>query len=109
MTRITAPAEQFAQQLRDAGLPEPEREFRFHPTRKWRFDFCWPECKVAVEVEGGIFKRGPGGHTSITGIKRDIEKINAAQLLGWRVFRFHAQHINDDEAVPLVRQAMEAA
>ena len=25
-----------------ATVPEPVREFRFHPKRKWRFDFAWP-------------------------------------------------------------------
>lgn len=106
--RVTAqPAEQFLLQVRSAGLPEPEREFRFHPTRKWRFDFCWPEAKIAVEVEGGVFMRGKGGHTSITGITRDMDKINLAQLLGWRVLRFHAKHIDDDEAIPMVRQMLE--
>lgn len=38
-----------------AGRYEPEfvREHRFHPTRRWRFDFAWPDEKVALEVEGG--------------------------------------------------------
>jgi hypothetical protein len=50
---------------------------------------------VALEVEGGIFghkkkdgaRRGKGAHSSVTGILRDIEKYNAAGVLGWRIFR----------------------
>lgn len=29
-------------------------EYRFHPTRKWRFDFAIPHIKVAIEIEGGL-------------------------------------------------------
>lgn len=36
-----------------AGAPPFVREHRFHPTRKWRLDFCWPEQMLAVELEGG--------------------------------------------------------
>jgi len=38
--------------------PEPVREYRFHPKRKWRFDFAWPDCQVAVEIEGGVWRAG---------------------------------------------------
>ena len=30
------------------------REHRFHPTRRWRFDFAWPKLLFAVKVYGGI-------------------------------------------------------
>lgn len=64
------------------------REHRFHPTRRWKFDFAFPEHRVAVEMEGGIYSK-KGGHSSVTGIKRDIEKYTAAAVLGWRVLRYH--------------------
>lgn len=70
------------------GSPLPEQEFRFHPTRKWRLDFAWPEQRVAVEIQGGVFTKGRGGHTSGVGVQRDCEKGNAATLLKWRVLRF---------------------
>ena len=38
--------------MRTEKLPPFEREFRFASPRRWRFDFCWPERKVAVEIEG---------------------------------------------------------
>ena len=40
------------------NLPAPVPEFRFHPERKWRFDFAWPEHKIAVEQEGGVWIQG---------------------------------------------------
>lgn len=68
------------------GLPAPEREYRFHPTRKWRFDFAWPALKVAVEIEGR------GRHQTFTGYAADCHKYNEAVALGWRVLRFPAAY-----------------
>lgn len=62
-------------------------EHRFHPVRKWRFDFAWPEQKVAVEIDGGTALRLPS-HTSIKGMERDREKSNQAALMGWTVLRY---------------------
>ena len=49
---------------------------------------------IALEIEGGIFggkeangRRYKGAHSSVTGMLRDIEKYNAAAVLGWRVLR----------------------
>ena len=66
-------------------LPGPVAEYRFHPERKWRFDYAWPDAKVALEVEGGVWTGGR--HTSPAGFLKDIEKYNAAARLGWRVLR----------------------
>lgn len=73
------------------GLQPPEREHRFHPTRKWRFDFAWPSHKLAVEVEGG-----GGRHHSFAGHHADCDKYNEAVRLGWRVMRFTGKHIKSD-------------
>ena len=64
-------------------------EFCFHPTRKWRFDFAVPSLMIAIEIEGGVYSRGR--HTRGKGYINDMEKYNAAQLLGWQVFRFTPQ------------------
>lgn len=65
------------------GLPVPVVEFRFHPTRRWRFDVAWPERKIAVEIQGGVWSRGR--HSRGTGQLADMDKLNTAQSLGWRV------------------------
>lgn len=64
----------------------PEGEYRFHPERRWRFDFAYPDLKIAVEAEGGIFTGG--AHTRGAHYAKDCEKYNQATLLGWRVFRY---------------------
>lgn len=75
------------------GLPPYHREYRFHDTRRWRFDFAWPERNVAVEIEGGVWTRGR--HTRGKGFENDCEKYNAAVLLGWRVLRFTGAMLDD--------------
>lgn len=72
--------------LKMHGVPECEREFRFHPVRKWRFDFAWPEKKVAIEIEGAVWTGGR--HTRGAGYVKDCEKYNAAAELGWVVLRY---------------------
>lgn len=69
-----------------AGLPAPTPEYRFHPERKWRLDYAWPERRVAVEIEGGIFVAGR--HSRGAGMLSDMAKYNAATLLGWRLLRY---------------------
>ena len=70
------------------GLNVPAREYIFHPTRKWRIDFAWPEEKLAVEIEGGIYSHGR--HTRATGFLGDIEKYNALTELNWSLLRYPA-------------------
>lgn len=70
------------------GQPEPVTEYRFHPSRRWRFDFAWPKLRLAVEIEGGLYHGRGGGHVSVNGFIGDCEKYNAATLLGWRVLRY---------------------
>ena len=85
-------------------LPEPEREFRFHPTRKWRFDFAWPEYKVACEVEGGTWIGGR--HTRGLGFQKDCTKYNEAALMGWLVLRVTEAHISSGKATVWIRRAL---
>jgi len=59
-------------------------EFRFHDTRKWRFDFAHLPSKTAVEVEGKVWG---GRHTRGDGFMADAEKYFEAHIRGWRVVR----------------------
>lgn len=67
------------------GLPRPVREHRFHLTRKWRIDYAWPDIKLALEVEGGVWTAGR--HTRGLGFMRDMEKYNALAEAGWTLIR----------------------
>lgn len=68
------------------------REYKFTPARNWRFDFCWPEQRVAVEIEGGVYMR-VSGHTSAAGYQKDCAKYNAAIEAGWVVLRYTPQMV----------------
>lgn len=73
----------------ERGIYPPVREYPFAaPDRRFRFDYAWPTAgKVALEVDGGVWRKGGGAHSHPSNILRDIEKHNAATLLGWRVIR----------------------
>lgn len=92
-------------QLRALGLPDADREWRFHPARRWRFDLAWPERKVAVEIQGGLFSNGR--HARGAGISSDYEKGAAATLLGWRVFWVTPHQIKMGQAANWVAEAMK--
>jgi len=85
-----------------ANRLEFEREYRFHPVRKWRFDFADPQRKIAVEVEGGIFTNGR--HSRGSGMRSDMEKYNAATMLGWRVLRFFSDDVKSGKAINTIMQ-----
>lgn len=76
------------------------REYKWHPTRRWRSDFCFTD-KVLVEIEGGVWTRGR--HTRGQGFINDCEKYNNAAALGWRVFRFVSGTVEDGTAIQFVK------
>jgi very-short-patch-repair endonuclease len=84
--------------------PEPTPEYRFHPVRRWRFDFAWPTEGVAVEIDGGQWRAGGGRHNT----DADRVKLNTAAALGWRVLHFsHSALAADPEGcIELTRAAV---
>ena len=92
--------------------PPPAEEFRFHPTRKWRFDFAWEAQMTAVEIDGGTWlsKHGKkGGHTTGVGYQRNAEKLNAAVALGWRILRYTPAMLDSNpvECVEQIKQVLD--
>lgn len=93
-------------QIRALKLPVPEREFRFCPPRRFRFDFAFLDPhRLAVECEGGTWIGGR--HQTGTGFSKDIEKYNLATLEGWRVLRFTGKMIKDGSAIELLKRALK--
>jgi very-short-patch-repair endonuclease len=110
---------QLAQHIDLEGLPHPQREYRFAShlrnerghVRMWRFDFAWPEQKVAAEVDGGRFmvrknRQGVpvpiGQHMT----ESDYAKLNVAAIEGWRVLRFTPQHIRTGKAARWLKEVL---
>lgn len=84
----------FVAKCKQYGLPEPEREYKFHPIRRFRFDFCFPDARLAVEIDGGVWLPGGGRHNRGAGYLKDQEKMNLAVLHGWRVLHYTPQNID---------------
>lgn len=79
--------DRFAFLWRVAQGPLLEREFHFHPTRKWRSDFAHLASRTLIEIEGGIFARKGGRHNRGAGYAKDAEKYLEAAMGGWTVLR----------------------
>jgi very-short-patch-repair endonuclease len=72
------------------GADEVVVEHKFHPVRRWRFDYAVPRIKLAVEYDGYSSTGHQGRHASLVGMTGDAEKLNHATGLGWRVLQFTA-------------------
>lgn len=87
-----------------AGLPEFVTELEFHPTRKWRLDYAWPQRRVALEVHGGVFTKGR--HTRGVGFTGDREKMNEAACHGWLVIEVSTEQLKAGVARDWVERAL---
>ena len=99
----SAPATEYALALKLDGIGYTP-EYQGIPGRRFRFDFAWPEHKLAVEIDGGTWTRGR--HVRPTGYAKDCEKMNLAQLEGWRVLRFTTEMVRDGTAVHMTQRAL---
>ncbi len=82
------------------GYPPPLFEFPFHVTRKWRWDCAWPVQMWAMEFHGGVWSYGR--HTRGKGFINDREKMNEAQLMGWRVLEIPLDWFKSGEVYTLI-------
>lgn len=87
-------------------IPIPQREYAFWPGRRFRFDFAWPEHRVALESEGGAWTNG--AHTRGKHFRQDCRKYSEAAVLGWCVIRVLSQDLNEPETFELIQRALEA-
>lgn len=94
-------------EIRDAGLPEPVREFRFSPKRKFRADFAWVDTDppLVVEIHGGTHTGGR--HTRGYGIKSDSEKINLLALMGFRYLQFTGDMVREGAAINTLKEVFK--
>ena len=76
-------------------------EYRFHPTRKWRFDYANEQFKIAIEIEGGVWTGGR--HVSGSGFIGDMEKYNEAVVLGWKLLRFTPEQMTKSATYETIR------
>lgn len=95
------------------------KEHYFCEGRMWRFDYAIPSHKIAIEVEGGVFKERTyrnkkgvlittvgGRHNSSEGFLKDMEKYNKAAVLGWKVIRVVPTSLNTDNTLTMIKEAV---
>ena len=76
-----------------------EREHTFLKDRKYRFDFAFLESKVAVEMQGKIWKKGR--HNTGTGLLDGYEKYNLAVYNGWVVFQLAQEMLKESDLMSI--------
>lgn len=73
--------------------------------RRWRFDFAFPDFKVAVELDGVVMKRingtwlTMGRHADVKGMRADNQKGVAAIMCGWSVLHFLQDEVKPRRAI----------
>jgi len=121
----------FALQLRAHEIKDVEFNIRdWHPSRRLELDVAVRTKKVGLEIQGGVFGqaiecnrcgakvtrvvrgrqvpvREALGHGTGTGLKRDYEKIIAAQLLGWILLPVTPEMVEDGTAINLFLEALK--
>lgn len=81
------------------------KEHRFHPVRRFRFDYAIPSYKIAIEVEGGVWTNGR--HTRGKGFLGDVEKYNQATVLGWRLIRCTPDTLTKSDTLSLISELVK--
>lgn len=97
------PTEAILNAICPGGVPE----YRFHETRRWRFDYAWPHRMVAFEIEGGTWKGGR--HSTGAGYRADCIKYNTAAINGWTVIRATTDMVRDGTAFEHLTSAIARA
>ena len=96
-------------------------EYTFMKGRRWRIDYAIVDQKIAIEVEGGIYKKTTyidkktgqpvtwigGRHNTSKGFKADIEKYNNLAAEGWLILRTTPQEMFSVEFTTIVTKCLK--
>lgn len=107
--RVNAGEELFLYWCRAVKLPEPVRNHRFNRLRRFEIDFAWPQWKIGVEIQGGVWMNGRGAHSRPVNILRDMFKHNMLIDDGWRVWHYTPGQVRTGEAIQHLDQIIRAA
>lgn len=99
--------EAFINEIEKDGRYAVAKEVKFHPIRKWRFDWALVRSKkqIAIEYDGGVFTGG--GHVRGMIFSSNCEKLNTAALMGWTVLRFTAPMIRAGMHETMIKEALK--
>ena len=98
-----------------------ELEYKFHPKRRWRIDYAIPKLKIAIEVEGGLFKKTTyfdkktgkvkthigGRHNTPASFLKDTEKYNELAAYGWLLIRATPENQYSQETLDVIQRCAQ--
>jgi hypothetical protein len=107
-------------QLDTAGFTDYKTQYKFelddyraYPA--WSWDYCFPQYKIAIDLDGGFEHVTCDGTGKITcdgfhqlpdGRARDNSKSNEASISGWIVLRFTQSQVEKRQAIATIRRAI---
>lgn len=96
----------FWRQIVESGIPLPVRQFEFAKCigRKYRADLAWPDERVLIEVDGGLYNGGR--HSNGVGRENDMERDAISCALGWKLMRFSPRHVRSGWALAMTKVAL---
>jgi very-short-patch-repair endonuclease len=94
--------EMLAFQIKAVGLPEPVREYKYIPGRRFRLDFAWPALKFGVEVQGMV-------HRIKKQFEADIYKRQLGLLAGWKILEVSGKTVRGGQAALWIAQLLKEA
>jgi very-short-patch-repair endonuclease len=76
--------------MKKLGFPEPEVQFVLRSTdgSVIRFDFAWPDVKIALEIDHSFW------HAGSAESRKDKGRDRRAALLGWHTLRLTEDDVN---------------
>lgn len=98
--------ELFDTQLKGLGITGYKRNVRFIPKRRFEADFFFPDLRLVVEVDGGIWLP-KSGHTSGEGYQRDRERDLEAALAGIVTYRVTSDQVRSGYAIDCIQRLLE--
>lgn len=96
----------FADQLREARLPPPIRQFCPFPDRAIRLDFAWPGRATDPILPGVAIELQGMAHRIKGRFKEDHHRHNALVLVGWTVYYVNGDMVRDGSALDLTTLAL---
>ena len=92
--------------LLHAVVPEPVSQFEIRD--RWgafvaRVDLCWRDVRLVAEADGFAY------HSDRASYRRDRERLNQLERLGWRVLRFSWEDVvsRPEHVVALARECYQ--
>ena len=109
MLATEATKQEFLQLLENNNIPTPQTETLFAQPRKFRADYFWRCNGIALmlELQGGVESNARSGHNSISGTKRDREKLNIASSLHIFTLQVSYKELIAPETIYFIKQILK--